>query len=80
VERTAIMKDDDETALSEITILPDGRMFVLGASRQLLEVLEILCPNDATLEQRLKQAGATACDSHSIDESRELLDFPHGNA
>ena len=33
------MESDDETAMSEITILPDGRVFVLGASLQVLEIL-----------------------------------------
>lgn len=51
------MEPDEETALSEITILPDGRVFVLGASRQVLEILEVLSPEDAALKQRLKQVG-----------------------
>lgn len=51
------MEPDEETALSEITILPDGRVFVLGASLQVLEILEVLSPDDAALKQRLKQAG-----------------------
>jgi hypothetical protein len=51
------MEPDDETAISDITILPDGRIFVLGASRQVLEILEVLSPEDAGLKQRLKRTG-----------------------
>ena len=50
------MESDDETAMSEITILPDGRVFVLGASLQVLEILEVLSPEDAALKERLKHA------------------------
>lgn len=46
-------EDDDETAISEITILPDGRVYVLGASQQVLQTLEVISPNDAVLKQRL---------------------------
>jgi hypothetical protein len=52
------MEPDDETAISEITILPDGRVFVLGASLQVLEILEVLSPEDAALKKRLKHAGS----------------------
>lgn len=40
---------EDETAITEITIQPDGRVYVFGTSRQVLEVLENLHPNDARL-------------------------------
>lgn len=56
------MEPDHQTAVSEITILPDGRVFVLGASRELLEVLAVLNPEDAGLRQRLEYADITgAC-------------------
>lgn len=51
------MEPHDQTALSEITILPDGRVFVLGASRQVLEILEVLSPEDAALKHRLSRTG-----------------------
>jgi len=53
------MEPDHETAISEITILPDGRVFVLGASHEVLEILEALNPGDAGLKRRLEHA---ACD------------------
>ena len=43
----------DETSISEITIQPDGRVYVFGTSRQLLEVLEELCPDDLRLGRLL---------------------------
>lgn len=50
------MEPDDETAVSEITIQPDGRVFVLGASRQVLEILGVLNPEDVMLQRRLQCA------------------------
>ena len=40
---------EDETRITEITIQPDGRVYVFGASRQVLEVLEALHPGDEKL-------------------------------
>ena len=40
------------------TIAP-ARVFVLGASREVLEILEVLSPEDAALKERLKHAGET---------------------
>jgi len=72
--RTAVratrMEFDDETAVSEITILPDGRVFVLGASREVLEMLQVLSPEDAALRRRLKCTGGTA-DRSDIEEGVE---------
>lgn len=41
--------DGDETLVTEITIRPDGRVYVFGTSRQALEVLEQLRPGDPKL-------------------------------
>jgi len=43
----------DETDMSEITIQPDGRVYVFGASRQVLELLESLSPTDQKLQRVL---------------------------
>jgi hypothetical protein len=43
---------DDETSLTEITIAPDGRLFVFGASCQVLEALNQLAFVDTFLEER----------------------------
>ena len=45
----------DETVLTEITIQPDGRVYVFGTSRQSLEVLEALNPRDPKLQRLLSQ-------------------------
>jgi hypothetical protein len=47
--------DDDETHTTEITIQPDGRVYVFGTSRQVLGLLNDLRPNDASLQRRLQQ-------------------------
>jgi hypothetical protein len=44
----------DETDVSEITIQPDGRIYVFGASRQVLELLETLNPVDRKLQRVLE--------------------------
>ena len=44
---------DDETRISEITILPDGRICVFGMSRQLLEILDGWNLGDADIRQRV---------------------------
>ncbi len=54
------MTKDDETAISEITILPDGRVYVFGMSLQVLEVLQSLEPNDPRLRQLQKHLGSLA--------------------
>jgi hypothetical protein len=45
------MTEDLETAISEITILPDGRVYVFGLSRQILEVLQSFPTDDARLHR-----------------------------
>ncbi|NLE38210.1 MAG: hypothetical protein GX621_09325 [Pirellulaceae bacterium] len=44
---------EDERAISEITIAPDGRIFVFGMSKELLEVLETLSSDDDGMKQRV---------------------------
>jgi hypothetical protein len=44
----------EETHVSELTIMPDGRIYVFGTSRKLLEVLESLDPHDESLQRILK--------------------------
>jgi hypothetical protein len=43
-----------ETHVTEITIQPDGRLYVFGTSRQVLELLSELRPGDASLERLLR--------------------------
>lgn len=44
---------DDETAITELTFLPDGRICLFGASREVLELLGSLQLGDAALDSRL---------------------------
>ena len=44
---------DSESAISEMTFLPDGRICLFGASRELLELLGSLNLGDASLDIRL---------------------------
>ncbi len=53
------MKDDaefvlsDEALVSEIAIAPDGRVFVFGLSKQVLEILATIDPSDSNIQARL---------------------------
>lgn len=50
------MNADDETAITEIELLPDGRICVFGMSKQVLELLSALQPDPASnVSQRLEQ-------------------------
>jgi hypothetical protein len=42
---------DDETTITEITLQPDGRIFVFGLSREVLAILQDLCPADHPLRE-----------------------------
>ena len=44
----------DEDRMTEITIAPDGRVFVFGLSREALEVLSELGPGDAHARRLLQ--------------------------
>jgi hypothetical protein len=45
---------EDETRTTEITILPDGRICLFGASREVLEILGGMDLGDPALDQRLE--------------------------
>lgn len=47
------MDEIDETAITEIMIQPDGRIYVFGLSREVAGILETLCPEDHPLLQSL---------------------------
>jgi hypothetical protein len=48
------MSLEDEAAISEINILPDGRVCVFGASQQVLELLDAIPLGDASLQNRIE--------------------------
>ncbi len=49
---------DDESTLTEITVLPDGRVYVFGASQPVLEALADLWPGDIDLQVRVQRLRA----------------------
>ncbi len=53
------MTTTSENALCEITILPDGRVYVFGMSRPVLEVLQSLGPEDSRIQCLLEQLRRT---------------------
>lgn len=48
------MNADDETSITEINLLPDGRICVFGSSREVLEILDELELGDAALAARVR--------------------------
>jgi hypothetical protein len=48
------MNAGDETNITDIELLPDGRVYVFGASAEVLAVLdELQCGSDSQIRQRL---------------------------
>ncbi len=50
--RSSRLSEDDETLITEITFLPDGRLCIFGASQQVLALLGELDLGDADLQKR----------------------------
>ena len=46
----------DETNMTEITIQPDGRIYVFGASLPILQILQSLQPNDPRIAAILRHS------------------------
>jgi hypothetical protein len=53
------MNAPDETLMTEITILPDGRLYVFGMSRPVLEILRTLDGDDRRLERLQEQVDSS---------------------
>jgi hypothetical protein len=48
---------EDETELSEISLQADGRVYVFGMTREILEILAGLDPQNGRLQNLLVQPG-----------------------
>ncbi|MBI3409529.1 MAG: hypothetical protein HY040_14405 [Planctomycetes bacterium] len=64
------MEPDDLSPLSEITILPDGRVYAFGATRPVLEVLESLRGPEGNSDERLQRLMQTLRDQDLTREDR----------
>jgi len=63
---------DEQTHITELSIAPDGRVYVFGMSREILEVLETIGPDDLHLQLLLRQVREASCStgfSHRDTES-----------
>jgi hypothetical protein len=49
------MAEDQQSPTSEITILPDGRVYVLGMSAPLLEIVQDLQTNNARVRELVEK-------------------------
>ena len=48
------MQSEDESSMTDIEIAPDGRVYIFGASRRVLELFREIGGNDAHLIKRLE--------------------------
>jgi hypothetical protein len=46
---------EDETTMTEITLQPDGRVFIFGTSRHVLDILLDLDPDSARLQRLISE-------------------------
>ncbi len=51
---------EDDSSISEINILPDGRVCLFGASQQVLEILEAIPWGDPALKSRIERCCGAA--------------------
>jgi hypothetical protein len=66
----------DETSITELTITPDGRIFVFGLSRQVLEMLEELDFTSPDLQRRLESLEPAAESAQAGRKARRKGDSP----
>ena len=52
--------DEDESMLSEITILPDGRVYAFGITESISDLLKSLVSREGSRSQQAEQAGEVA--------------------
>ncbi len=63
------MSLEDDSSISEINILPDGRVCLFGASQQVLEMLDAIPLGDPALRSRIERLRAT--DVQQVAEPNE---------
>ena len=63
------MSLEHESSICEIDILPDGRVCLFGASRQVLEMLDAAALGDAALRSRIERL--RAADAQPVAEANE---------
>ena len=65
----------DECAITEITIQPDGRIYVFGLSVEVADILEALCPAEHPLHRSLSmtQLSPTRSPPHDADTSMAAI-------
>jgi hypothetical protein len=61
------LKPDDETAITEISILPDGRVCVFGASRSVLDALAELDARDGVARERAEHVNSLDREANQLE-------------
>ncbi|HEX4144641.1 MAG TPA: hypothetical protein VHY91_14135 [Pirellulales bacterium] len=57
---------EDETAITEITIQPDGRIYVFGLSLEVAQVLAELCPPGHAIERLVAKFETPTADEKPV--------------
>ena len=52
--KESILNLEDDSQISEINILPDGRVCLFGASRQILEIMDAIPLDTPELKKRIE--------------------------
>jgi hypothetical protein len=64
------MEASEEESITELEIMPDGRIFIFGASRQILDILnQLQCCRDPVITQRHSLPNATDVDRSDHEQS-----------
>lgn len=61
-KKRTLISADDEAAMTDIRIAPDGRVFVFGTSRPVLEMLSELGWGDAAVAARIQALQQTTAE------------------
>ena len=59
---------DAEAAITEISIGPNGRIYIFGLSREVLDVVAPLCPNNVSLQARRAQLHRTVVNMSAVPQ------------
>ncbi|MBM3969422.1 MAG: hypothetical protein FJ302_06120 [Planctomycetes bacterium] len=62
-KKRTLISADDEAAVTDIRIAPDGRVFVFGTSRPVLEMLSDLGWGDQAVTARIQALQQTAAET-----------------
>jgi hypothetical protein len=70
---------EDETTMTEITVQPDGRIFVFGTSRQVLDLLVGLNPRSSKLNRLIRHVRSVESTQRETRETESKTSTSRSN-